>query len=439
MDQFIGTNSFIIESPEKMAAAVGYVREYHSWAWDTEGPDHKIRFQPSGASGGNAWNFDDFYGKLRALGVMVCPTIQQSSPVYFPGVNLAFKPVAKGKDPEDPASYVIHAAHMFQYAARYGRTRVPDDELQLASDQPRRTGLGTLPYIENWNEPDGTWSGREGRFNPYDLAAMCSADYDGDQGRLGKTFGVKSADPTMRFSMGGLSGIGIEYLRAMKFWADFHRGGDFPADVINLHHYSNDGDETQPFRTTGISPEADHVRETFARIAAWMGANLPDRELWVTEFGYDTDQGSPIHSPAVGSYSSDQIQAIWLIRTYLALAAAGVDRAAMFMFRDVKTGDHGVFATCGMVTTNGPWQPKPSYFHIATLKHRLAGMRFAGDVASGNKDVLIYRFQGAHGKTAYVVWCGSSRDLHVLGVTLAVAGKSATRVDFADDSPADRR
>ena len=85
----------------------------------------------------------------------------------------------------------------------------------------------------------------------------------------------------------------------MKLWADFHRSGDFPADVINLHHYSSDGDEHQAFKTTGISPEADHLREKFAALAAWRDANLPDRELWVTEFGYDTNQKSPLHAPPV--------------------------------------------------------------------------------------------------------------------------------------------
>ncbi len=432
MDQFIGTNAFIDDPVKMLSAAVGYVREYHDWTWDTEGADHLPRYEPSGAAGGDAWFFDDYYRQLKRSGVTVCPAIQQSDPVYFPGASLDSKPIPKGANPEDPVSYAIHAQHLYQYAARYGDAHVPDSKLILAPGQPRLSGLGVLRYIENWNEPDGTWHGRDGWFSPFDLAAMCSADYDGNQGRMGKEYGVKNADPHMRLVMGGLAdGLNLEYLKAMKFWADVHRHGDFPADVINLHHYSNDGTPEQPFRNQGISPEADHIRAKFAKIVRWCHANIPKCQVWVSEFGYDTNPRSPIHAPAIGSYTSEEVQAIWLVRSYLELAAAGVDRAAMFMFRDVKTDGTGVFETCGMVTEKGQWKPKPSYYYIATLKNRLKGMRFANRIPSGKDHVRIYRFAGKPGD-AYVVWCDTSDDLRVRNVSFRVGGASATRIDFKD-------
>jgi hypothetical protein len=435
MDQFIGTNAFIDDPPDKLAVPVGFVREYHNWQWDTEAPDKQVRFQPSGAAGGKAWFFDDYYARLKALGVTVCPAVQQSTPAYFPGNDMEAKPVPTGKSSENPDSYALHAAHLFQYAARYGSAPVAGERLQIAPDQPRRSGLGSLRYIENWNEPDKTWRGREGRFNPYELAAMCSADYDGDQGRLGKNVGVRNADPHIRLVMGGLAGIHLDYLRAMKLWADGNRNGDFPADVLNLHHYSSDGTEEQAFKTTGISPEADRLRAKFAEIVAWRNANLPRCEVWVTEFGYDTNPKSPLHAPAIGLYTAQEVQGMWLLRSYFALAAAGVDRAAMFMFRDTKTDGTGVFETCGLVTEKGQWTPKPSYFYLATLKKRLAGMRFTGDVPSGKPDVTVYRFTGAGGKAAYAVWCPTSDGRTVPEIPLAVSGKTATRIEFTNDTP----
>jgi hypothetical protein len=128
------------------------------------------------------------------------------------------------------------------------------------------------------------------------------------------------------------------------------------------------------------------------------------------------------------------VQAIWLVRSYMALAAAGVDRAAMFMFRDVKSDGGGVFETCGMVTEKGQWKPKPSYFYIATLKRRLAGMRFAGEVPSGIPDVLAYRFAGPAGKSAYVLWRATSNDGRTPGVVLRLKGAAATRVEFTAGS-----
>src|SRR5207302_887000 len=112
-------------------------------------------------------------------------------PAYFPGRDLDAKPIPAGADSESPSSYAIHAGHLFQYAARYGSAHVDDALLKLGPGQPRVSGLGTLGYLEDWNEPDKTWKERAGRFSPYDLSAMCSADYDGDQGRMGKAIGVK--------------------------------------------------------------------------------------------------------------------------------------------------------------------------------------------------------------------------------------------------------
>ena len=43
MDQFVGTNAFIDDPLDKLAVPVGFVREYHSWQWDTEAPDHQVR------------------------------------------------------------------------------------------------------------------------------------------------------------------------------------------------------------------------------------------------------------------------------------------------------------------------------------------------------------------------------------------------------------
>jgi hypothetical protein len=202
--------------------------------------------------------------------------------------------------------------------------------------------------------------------------------------------------------------------------------------VLNLHHYSSDGDE-QSFKTQGISPEADKLREKMAAIVAWRDTNLPGKEVWLTEFGYDTNQKSPLHAPPIGAYSAPQTQAIWLVRSYLALAAAGIDRAAMFMFRDTGADEPGVFATCGMVTQKGEWKPKPSYFHIATLKNSLKGMRFVGDVPLTG-GALAYRFSDGKTRSALVVWSPTSEDKRLPDVAVKVGAGRVTRVDFTDDS-----
>lgn len=440
MDQFIGTNAFIDDPLDKMQA-VGFVREYHSWSWDAgDGqagaaayPNNQEAFNPSSAAGGNAWFFDDYYAKLKDAGVTVCPAIQ-GNVRWLVGDNgkMSAKVAAPGQDAADPKSYAAHADEMFQFAARYGRAKVADAKLKLAPNQPRKSGLGLLRYFENQNEPDGWWEGRERYSTPYELAAQCSADCDGHRGTMGTTFGVKNADPSAKLVLGGLAGINLDYLKAMKVWADWNRGGDFPVDVLNLHHYSNTGGE-QMAGKVGISPEADKLKEQLAEVVAWRNANLPQCEVWLTEFGYDTHPGSIQRAPAIGATSAEEVQARWIIRSYLAIAAAGVDRAAQYMLRDVNPQDATQYSTSGLVTQKGEWTPKPAWYYTYTLKNRLAGMRFAGEAGSGNPKVTLYKFRSDRGNGAYVVWCPTAENATVDNFRLSglAPAKRATRVEFA--------
>ena len=429
MDEFIGINAFIDDEFSKMQVA-GFVREYHNWDWDegdsigsgySEYPNNENKFNPSYAGGG--WNFDAYYSGLKALGITVSPAIQGS--VSWLTAGNQDKPVSSGSNPLLTTSYVEHADHMYQFAARYGSEAVADSKLKLASNQPRSTGLGTLQYFENWNEHDKWWSGRAAYFTPYEYAAMSSADYDGHLGSMGDTVGIKNADPDAKLVMSGQAALNLDYTKALKFWADYNRGGSFPFDVLNYHHYSNGG-------SVGISPEADGFKERLEEIVDYRNRYLPDQEVWITEFGYDTNPASPQRAPAIGGTSAYEVQADWLVRSYLAAAAAGVDKAAMFMLRDVDASDSTQYSSSGLTSSKDTgWVPKISWYYVYTLKERLAGMQYIGEQASGNANVKIYKFQSQDGNDgAYVVWCPTSSNTTVSGYTLALQGAptSATLV-----------
>ena len=318
---------------------------------------------------------------------------------------------------------------MFQYAARYGSTAVPDANLKLAVGQPRRSGLGLLHYFENWNEEDGWWGGREAYFQPEEFAAMCSADYDGDLGRMGKTIGIKNADPSAKLVLGGLAGLNLDYIKTMKAWTDTHRAGSFPGDVINFHHYNNTGGEQQ-LGQCGISPEAGQLREKAAVLVNYCRRYLPGKEVWMTEFGYDTNPKSPQRAPVIANYSQEEVQGQWLVRSYLALAAAGIDRAAMYMLRDVNAADATQFSSSGLTSSKETgWIPKPSWFYLHTLHDQLTGTRFLKEMPSGNAKVKIYRFREAqHGNDILVVWCPTSDGTKVSQYKLTLPGKPSTAV-----------
>src|SRR5690606_28810883 len=117
-------------------------------------------------------------------------------------------------------------------------------------------------------------------FTPYEFAAMSSADYDGHKGTLGKTIGLKNADPNSKLVMGGLPRLNLDYIKSLKFWSDWKRDGSFPFDVINIHHYSNDRGSQRSLGKVGFSPEADSLSLKLKEFVQYRDMVLPDKEIW---------------------------------------------------------------------------------------------------------------------------------------------------------------
>jgi hypothetical protein len=451
--EFMGLNGFIDDDVAKLAA-VGNVREYHDWTWNdgngamgyTGYPNSKLTFQFNGY-----WDFDGYYAQLDAAKVMVFPCIEGS--VEY--LNSAMPPVKSGADATDPASYQAHSAFMYQYAARYGTTQVDASKLTLDPSQKVASGLNVLPYYEDGNEPDATWVHSDGSFlfTPEMTAAMASADYDGNQGKMGSNFGIKSADPKAKMVLAGLAGAGPKdfltnvtaYLDGMRTWASAHRGGSFPADVINIHDYCFGPD---PFGTVnpkpGLSPEDCKLQDLMHSVVSYRDQNLPGKELWLTEFGYDTDAQSRLRAPAISGNSAEVVQGQWLVRSFIALMASGLDRAFMFVSRDDCTGDATKcpnntvqFATSGVLAEKGDETPKASWYFLAAFRARLGAMRYQGSADSGTPNVSIAKFYDATAdRGAYVVWAPTSKGTVVKAYALSVdsALTAATLVTLADQS-----
>jgi len=439
MDQLIGANAFIDDPIDKIQA-VGFIREYHNWEWDERGesykgyPDSKIRWAPG------EWNFDDFYTKLKEAHVGVSPCVQGAAPWLQGKKNFpaSHKPVDQtGANPADPNAYHAKAHHMFQYAARYGSRKVPDNKLTLAADQPRKSGMGLIKYIEDWNEQDRDWEGKDAQFLPEEYAAMASADYDGHCKTMlpeSGTFGVKNADPGMKFVMGGLVEINTGYIDQMRKWFKANRkDGKFAADVINFHHYAWKDGKSWQGGGPAKSPEDDDFKGKMEVMVKYRNENLPGVEVWISEFGWDTHPKSRLSPPAIGPFDIQEVQAQWLVRSYLAFAAAGVDRAQMFMLRDVNPSDTTWFASCGLVGPKGDWTPKKSWYYVYTLKNTLKNMSYIGTENSVDPNILIYKFKNVNGSDgAYVVWSKTKENYVVndFQLTLKDNTKSVRKVEM---------
>lgn len=437
-ESFLGING-LHNQPLQKLSCVGAVREYHPWQWDEgnedlsyEGyPNNQFGWNPSWVGGKWPWNFDETYSKFQLLELEIIPCLQQTAPyMRRPDSNPEWKPISKGDDPTKPASYIEHSRYLYQFAARYGANSVNDKELMLKSGNPRKSGLNLIKNVENWNEPDKWWKGREAYFSPIELAAMCSADYDGDEGRLGKGYGAKQADSNMTFVMGGLAQMSLEYIRAMKLWSDSHRTSGFPSDVINIHHYSNTKVKQTENQFKAISPEDDSLKYKLAEIVEYRDRHLPGKEIWLTEFGYDTNPNSPQGVKPIGNNDVFEVQAQWLVRSYLEIAAAGVDKSFVYFFADLNSKNPNKYNSSGIV--NEKWskfQPKVSWYYIYCLKNLLYGYRFAGEITVNSQDVNLYKFESDNDASCiYVAWCTTSIDKHIKDYPLQIDTQEETMV-----------
>lgn len=437
----MGVNAVHNQPKDKMQC-VGTVREYHPWQWD-EGneietypgyPNNQFGWNPSWVGGKWPWNFDKTYEAFRNNNLEVSPCLQQNA-LYMlrePGKK-EWKPITEGDNPEDPESYKEHARYMYQFAARYGASTVNRENLMLESRNEPKSGLGLIRYMENWNEPDKWWRGREGYFTPFELAAMCSADYDGHEGALGDGYGAKNADPKMKFVMGGLADMSLDYIKAMKLWSDTYRSGSFPADVINVHHYSNISGGQEANLKEAISPEDDSLKYKLKKLVNYRNRYLPGKEIWLSEFGYDTNPNSPQGVKAIGDNSGLIVQAQWLVRSFLEIAAAGIDRAHIYFFADLNSKNPNKFNSAGVV--NEKWfkfQPKPSWYFLYTLKAILSDYKFDSELDSGVETINIYKFENPETATCiYAVWCATSSGKEVQNHTFTVDGKEASLMQLS--------
>lgn len=449
VDQFMGTQAFIDDPIDKMQC-VGFIREYHNWNWDegniwTGGgnldyqgyPNNQMKWAPSEAG----WNFDGYYSNVKKANLVISPVIQ-GSVAWLQGradFRNNQKPIdSTALNTTDPFSYKAKAFHMYQFAARYGSKKVPDSLLALAPGQPRLSGLNLIGYVEDWNEQDKDWEGEHAYFSPEEYAAMCSADYDGHGGTMNTgtvSFGVKSADPNMKLVMGGLAYPDLDYIIAMHRWFEQNRADKkFAADVINVHWYSWADGKGPHGGGPAKSPEEDDLEGRMKEFVEYRDEFLSgETEVWISEFGYDTHPESPLRVPVIDGCDAEEVQAQWIVRAYLAFAAAGVDKAMQYMLRDVDPSSSVQFASSGLVSKKGEWKPKKSWYYVYTMKNVLTGMKFIGKMSSGHDEVLIYKFKKVDESAgAYVLWCPTAKNLTVKSFQLPVSAnvKSISSIEM---------
>ncbi len=400
----IGFNAFI-DDPMTAIMAGGNVREYHNFNWllDASG---KAKFTQ-----GSWGDMDAFYTAMKEQNISIIPCFQGGSS-YISGSSDSMPEVAvpEGADTLDPASYALHAQMLYQVAARYGSNKDVDlSTINITDAQEVRVGMGLLSALENSNEPNKSWSGKANYFTPYELAAMCSADYDGHEGTIPNA-GVKNADPDFKLAMGGLVGYStmLDYLSEMKLWFDYNRtDGKFAVDIINVHI----GPDT-------ANPEDSSFVETINALQGWIDENAPGTELWISEFEVVM---TDCEVEGVDNHDNENFQRKYaqrVARTYLAAIAQGVDRVSKFQLRDEG---EGVYYDSGLVTQKGSWEKKEAWYYVSCMTDVLEFADFTADLSADG--VSRYRFTDRNtGEIIDCVWSPTNEDKVIADYTLSVEG-----------------
>ena len=411
-DQKIGMNGHI-DVPRNILYAGGVVREYHNFGWSITS-NKEMYFDRF-----NWWDFDGYYQDLYSKGITILPCIQMGEQSVF-NRNKNEKPVVKGEDTTNPLSYKIHSNYLFNYAARYGKTKVDTSRLNLDKNASIKTGLGYITYYEDWNEPDKTWQGPDAQFNSTELAAMLSADYDGHEGKLGNNYGIKQADPNSKLVMGGMAGGStmVKWLDEMQTWANKNRTDKkLPLDVINYHHY-----------TSTHSPENSSFVSDAQKIIEWRNKNNPSKEIWITEFGWDTNLESSHAAPSLDT------QRDWIIREYLIGDRIGLDRMIMFdALNDGPSTDKTQYSTSGLATNGSEgYVKKSSWYGVNTVKNTLKEYKFS-EVIEENNNIYIYKYVNDNNDECYVLWSPTENGKVISNYKLNVGNRiSAIKTELKD-------
>ncbi|MBC2600417.1 sugar-binding protein [Puniceicoccus vermicola] len=153
------------------------------------------------------------------------------------------------------------------------------------------------------------------------------------------------------------------------------RNGSFAdIDVVNVHHYPGvDAPEinVKNFNTGGLGRESGLFFDKLHDLVKVADSDGKDREVFITEFGWDT---------AAGQVVTEEQQAAYAPRAYMMFAAAGIDKSFWFWHFDSPT-PMKFFDACGLMTARR--EPKPSLCTMAGLTHLLPNLDYVGSFNVG--------------------------------------------------------
>lgn len=163
---------------------------------------------------------------------------------------------------------------------------------------------------------------------------------------------IREADPGAKVVMGGMAGLGADYLQAA-----FEAGALKYVDAVAYHPYADTIGETTDPPEALLWPKERLCRDIVNAVRHYIWLYEPTRaiEVWVTEVGWST---SEVHPHAV----DPDTQAAYILRTMINYASTSLDRCIIYMLRDEP--EH-IEDRAGLMKYD--FTRKPSYYYYRTF------------------------------------------------------------------------
>jgi len=361
---FIGINGHTVQfKPELYSQVCKVVRDYHPLEWDTGNEtDYKLDFP----SARNGVNWETVYGAWRKNG-------------FFNDACIMFETV-----PAD--QWKSLAKDSFHYGERFATNFGPSSHLKL------------VDAVEIGNEP-GKFTDEQYRIV---FENMSKGFRQGDQK-------LKIATCNVNVSKSGDYHKSVDCLNGLQ---DFY-------DVLNIHSYALIEGWPTWKRSYPENPKLLTYTQDVDNLIAWRDGHVPDKEIWLTEFGWDssTQPNHPEGDFAKWVGNNDLEQAQWLVRSFFLFAKRDVQKAFVFFFND---DDSPQFHGSSGLTRK--FQPKPSFFAVSHLFRTLGDYRLNRVIRESQELGFLYEF--AHELDA-------SRFVLVAWLPSGTQAKSQSQLDLA--------
>jgi len=387
MKDFMGLNvhSKAFE-PEPFVPVCRLVRDYHNLIWDIgKDPATPPRFPKGAAAEGDGWlDWDQMYGSWVKAGFRIDACVQWS---------MANMPPANWTD-------------IPNQAFRYGKA---------FSDCFGSKGLGIVESTEIGNEPGSTYDDKT-----YKEIFKYMAT------------GLRAGDPAMKIVTCATNIQGDRYSKPL---APFKAVADL-FDVINVHQYALKTHWPTYDRSFPEDMTIKYV-SVVQEVIDYRDRNLPGKQVWLTEFGYDASTKTPDPKGDFARWTDvkDPVQANYIVRSFLVFSSLDLDRAYLYYFNDED--EPAMHESSGIMRH---MVPKPSFYAMRHLYKTLADYRFARAVRQEKGKLFLYDYVLGNDAKNHVFVAWSPTDALTGAeqmIDLPARPISAERMPMADgDAPA---